>query len=601
MAPPETFANYPPPTEGPAVSYEPRKSLKLPVVRGLWLLLASEIVTRSSMLQRLLWNHLGFDVVHKIDGLDELPATLQPTVTPLGPRRGMVEFGPDLLRARFPHSPARYYSIADYHELYKSGEVTPLQLLEALLPLTKPSEGTAGPPYHDAWVDWHGKEHLALEAARASTQRYAAGKPLSILDGVPVGVKDDIAVEGYISHWGLKYDASVACFKAQEKSEWPVRKWQEAGAIVIGKLVMHQLGGETNGPNVAHGTPTNHLNTAYYPGVTSSGPASALCSGMITVAMGTDAGGSVRIPSSFCGIYGLKPSHDRTVAMNSSSYTIGPMAANVADLTIAYRLMAQPDPECRIQGQFAVSTPPDASAKKVLGVFGDWWKQADGCVVHACQAALDWFVAERGYELVDISVPFLSEGSMALIAHYLVENAQAIRHRASNVADGLSLLGPVGKMNLFTAAAQVSALDLAKNNALRTLMMRHVAFLFQKHPGLIIMTPTMPMAGWPRKPGDEAYGVSDFNTGVRSTMYTFLSNFTGIPSLSAPVAYVDATQGEGKLPVGLMAMGEWGSEEQLLSWAAEAEEYLHCVYADGRRRPASWLDVMGLVRTVKEE
>ncbi|PHH82437.1 hypothetical protein CDD82_6014 [Ophiocordyceps australis] len=601
MAPPDTFANYPLPIEGPAVDYEPRGPSKILVLKGLPLKLASAIVPHSSMLQRLSGSLLGLDMIHKIDGLDKIPGTSQANVTPLGPRRDMVEFGPDLLRPRFPHSTARYYSIADYHELYKSGQVTPLQVIKALLPLTKPSKGTTRPPYHDAWAAWLGKEYVAIEAARASTQRYAAGKPLSVLDGVPVGVKDDIAVEGYITQFGLKYDASAACFKDKEKSLWPIRKWQDAGAIVIGKLRLQQYGGDMSGLNVIHGTPTNHLNTAYCPGGSSSGPSSAVCSGIIPVAMATDGFGSVRGPASFCGVYALKPSHDRTVAMNCSSGTIGAMAANVADLIIAYRLMSQPDPECPIQGQFAVSVPPDPTAKKVLGVFGDWWKQADGCVSRACHAALDWFVAERSYELVDISIPFLTEALMASVVEMMFVIEQIFRHGGSNAADRFSLLEPPTKLTFAVTSAQASAVYLAKVNALRTLLMRHMAFLFQKHPGLIIVTPTTPMAGLPRCPIDEAYNKNDINLIFQIHVYTFLSSYTGTPSLSAPVAYVDPKQGVGKLPVGLMATGEWGSEEQLLSWAAEAEEYLHCFYPEGRRRPASWLDVMGLVRGAKGE
>lgn len=104
------------------------------------------------------------------------------------------------------------------------------------------------------------------------------------------------------------------------------------------------------------------------------------------------------------------------------------------------------------------------------------------------------------------------------------------------------------------------------------------------------------MIGWPIVPGDEAYGMSDTNTTIRNMLYVFLANLTGTPSLSAPVGYVDPDQGEGKLPIGLMATGEWGSEEHLLAWAGEVEEYLHNATEFGRRRPSEWLDVVDLVK-----
>ena len=128
----------------------------------------------------------------------------------------------------------------------------------------------------------------------------------------------------------------------------------------------------------------------------------------------------------------------------------------------------------------------------------------------------------------------------------------------------------------------------------------HLAFLFKKHPGLLILTPTTPDAGWKIAPGDEAYGFSDGNTTIREMMYIWLANSTGCPAVSAPVGYVEPEQGEGKLPVGLMAMGEWGAEEQLLAWAAEAESYLHGAIGGGRRRPDGWANVIKLAEQVEK-
>ena len=124
------------------------------------------------------------------------------------------------------------------------------------------------------------------------------------------------------------------------------------------------------------------------------------------------------------------------------------------------------------------------------------------------------------------------------------------------------------------------------------LLMEHLAFLWKKYPDMLIVTPTVPEAGWPIHPGDQAYGFSDGNVTIRNMMYIWLANSTGCPAVTAPVGYADAEQGEGKLPVGLMAMGEWGAEEQLLAWAKEAEAYVNEVYEGGRYRPQEWADVV---------
>jgi Asp-tRNA(Asn)/Glu-tRNA(Gln) amidotransferase A subunit family amidase len=119
-------------------------------------------------------------------------------------------------------------------------------------------------------------------------------------------------------------------------------------------------------------------------------------------------------------------------------------------------------------------------------------------------------------------------------------------------------------------ARQTPASDFLKFNTMRTMMMRHFASLFQKYPGLLIMSPTTPLNGWPKHPGDEAQGMNDANITFRNMMYIFLANMTGTPAVSVPVGYGTPKKGEGKVPVGLMATGEWGSEEQLLAFAGEA-------------------------------
>jgi Asp-tRNA(Asn)/Glu-tRNA(Gln) amidotransferase A subunit family amidase len=272
-----------------------------------------------------------------------------------------------------------------------------------------------------------------------------------------------------------------------------------------------------------------------------------------------------------------------------------PLAATVSDLTIAYRVMSQPNPHCPVQGRFALSQPPAPSAKRVMGVYRDWWRMADPKVADVCERAMDWFAREKGYEIVDIEIPYLAE---ARVAHGMIcisEMAEEARRRTPNPADWLSIVNPANKI-LLSVGSQTPTADFLKCNSLRELLMRHMAFLFQKYPGLLIMTPTTGIAGWPIKPGEETYGISDTNKTLESMAYIFLSNLTGTPSLSAPVGYVKPEQGEGDLPIGLMAMGEWGSEEQLLAWAGEAEEYVHDKLEGSRRRPKAWLDVMELVK-----
>ncbi|KAI2463756.1 amidase signature enzyme [Annulohypoxylon bovei var. microspora] len=594
MASSQRFSGYPRAKKGPKTVYAPVAD-KNPALRGWSLIIAAKLVTYSQSIAQATWSNAKFGCVKDVPGLHEYDWRLQPIVTPLIPDgvvQSKAEITPELHERQSDDLAGRFYSAADYHELYKSGKLTPLQVVKALLPLI--SRGQTPPAkYESAFAVT--KEGIALAAAKKSTERYAAGQPLGVLDGVPIGVKDDMDVEGYISHMGLPLNSADPFFKPATGTIWPIAQLEAAGAIVVGKLVMHELGSDVSGCNPHWGTPVNWNNPSYYPGGSSSGGGSALSAGLVPIAIGTDAGGSIRIPSSFCGGYGLKPTLHRTHTMKSSICVIGPMAATVNDLAIAYRIMSAPNPEDPIQGSFALSIPPSPTTKKTIGIYKDWFDQASTDVLDITGKAISYFTDKLGYEVVDITIPYLLESQYGHSAWALTEG---LDHRRSHAVDPNYPLANVNHCNqlLMAVGGCTPGVDMIKFGQLRGLLMEHLAFLYKKHPNLLIVTPTAPEAGWKIHPGDQAYGFSDGNATIRNMMYIWLANSTGCPAVSAPVGYVDAEVGEGKLPVGLMAMGEWGSEEQLLAWARETEGYLNGVSEGGRYRPRDWADVVEIAK-----
>ena len=128
-----------------------------------------------------------------------------------------------------------YRSVADYHALYLSGELTPTAVAETLLPLIR-RDISALTTHATAFLE--SNVELVLAAAAASTQRYKDGKSLGPLDGVPVAVKDEVDLTGYKTTLGSNLDFT----EKNGGTSWCVRKWQEAGAIVVGKTNMHELG-----------------------------------------------------------------------------------------------------------------------------------------------------------------------------------------------------------------------------------------------------------------------------------------------------------------------------------------------------------------------
>lgn len=373
---------------------------------------------------------------------------------------------------------------------------------------------------------------------------------------------------------------------------------------MVGKMNQHEIGMDTTGCNPRTGTPLNFYNKAYYPGGSSSGAASALGAGLVPLAVGTDAGGSIRVPTaSSAGGVALKPSHNRTVVLQSSMCIIGPMAANAADLAIAYRVMAQPDLGDPVSGLFAPSMKPAVGEKqtKKLGICHPWIAQASPTVRTVFDRAVEYFVRECGYEVVDIDIPLIHE---ARIAHGAVNLAEAAAHakaRAGKHGDDkkhawTDFLAPANAVTC-CVGAQTTANDYMVFAQLRSAVMRHVAWLFETHgPELLIVTPTLPDAGYAVTEGDQAYGFTDGNRCIRSMMFVWLANMTGCPAATVCGGYVEAEKGEGVLPVGVMAMGMWGEEERCLEWVREGEVFLR---KEGRKRPEEWVDVVGLAKKQK--
>lgn len=414
----------------------------------------------------------------------------------------------------------------------------------------------------------------------------------------------------------MRPDPRLAFFqKPADASLWPVRKLEEAGAVMLGKMNQHEVGMDTTGCNPHTGTPLNFYNRAYYPGGSSSGAGSALGAGIVPLAVGTDAGGSIRVPTASAGCTALKPSHNRTVVMQSSMCIVGPMCANAADLAIAYRVMAQPDLADPVAGLFAPSVPPPpppaagagagVGAKRRLGICHPWIAQASADVRGVFDRAIAHYVDELGYEVVDIDIPLIQE---ARIAHGAINLAEAAEHAKARVppaeaaATGVRWADLLAPANAVTTAigAQTTANDYMKFAQVRSVVMRHLAFLFETHgPGLLIATPTLPDAGYAITAGDEAYGFTDGNRCLRSMLFVWLANMSGCPAATVNGGYVAPATGEGTLPVGLMALGMWGEEERCLAWAAEGERLLRDKVEGGRRRPDGWVDVVALAKEGK--
>jgi hypothetical protein len=256
----------------------------------------------------------------------------------------------------------------------------------------------------------------------------------------------------------------------------------------------------------------------------------------------------------------------------------------MASLEVAYRVMATPDPLEPNSALYPAPRPSTGLRPKILGVYKNWMDRADAPVKALCESAIAYYV-KLGYEVIDIHIPLIHDGQTA--------HALTILSEAVNGFPDTSFLQPATRI-LLSVGGRAPASDFLQAQRVRQVLMQHLASLFQKHAGLLILTPTTPTVGWPiKRPSDLKHGITDGDMSVRSMEYVWLANFTGCPCLQIPVGYAKPAKGTGDVPIGLMAMGEWGSEDQLIEWGFEGEKYLNEVLEGGRPRSAAWFDVLG--------
>jgi aspartyl-tRNA(Asn)/glutamyl-tRNA(Gln) amidotransferase subunit A len=238
--------------------------------------------------------------------------------------------------------PASASSLADCTatellDLYRSHQASPVEATQAVLARITELDAALN-AFCIVAAD------LALASARASETRWQKGAPLDILDGVPVSIKDLILTKGWPTLRGSR--------TVDPRQPWNVdapvtQRLREAGAVVFGKTNTPEFGIKGTTDNLLTGITRNPWNVKMTPGGSSGGAAAAVASGMGPVAVGTDGAGSVRIPSSFCGIPGIKPSFGRVPLyppspMGTVSH-IGPHARGVEDLALLLTVMSRPD------------------------------------------------------------------------------------------------------------------------------------------------------------------------------------------------------------------------------------------------------------------
>ncbi len=472
-----------------------------------------------------------------------------------------------------------FQTIAELAASLAAGDISSVELTQAVIARTKAVE-----PRVKAFNSYD--EEDALAQAVASDARRAAGQARGPLEGIPVGLKDVIAVEdqpltasskmlaGFVS----PYDATVTT------------KLKQAGAVVWGRLNLDEFAMGSSTENSAFGPTHNPWDLTRVPGGSSGGSAAALAAGEAIATLGSDTGGSIRQPAALTGVVGLKPSYGLVsryglIAYASSLDQIGPLTRTVEDAAIVLGAIAGHDP--RDSTSFKTDIPDYRAAVNMarapwrIGIPKEYFGEGlDPEVAGAVEKAIAHY-RSLGCEIREVSLPHTQ---YCLDTYYIIATAEAssnlarydgIRygHRAKDAADVVDLyfksraegFGAEVKRRIILGTYVLSSgyydAYYLRAQKVRTLIRQD--FLNAYREVDVLLTPTSPIPAF--KVGEKSDPLAMYLCDI----YTIGVNLAGLPAISVPCGFT-----QGGLPVGLQLIGQPFQEAGLLA-VAQAYERAH--------------------------
>jgi aspartyl-tRNA(Asn)/glutamyl-tRNA(Gln) amidotransferase subunit A len=407
-------------------------------------------------------------------------------------------------------------------------------------------------------------EDGALAQARAAEARWQAGRPQGLVDGVPTSVKDILLTVGWPT---LRGSTLVKRDQPWIEDAPSVARLKEHGAVLLGKTTTPEFGWKGVTDSALTGITRNPWNLERTPGGSSGGAAVAAALGMGALHIGTDGGGSIRIPAGFTGIYGLKASYGRVPAYPPSPFNpvahVGPMTRTVADTALMLNVLAEPD------ARDANGLPP-AGRDWRIGLDGGVarWRIAYAATINGepvepevaarvaeAVARLEALGAE--VEPITLAMPDVGE----VFAKHWLGGAAALL--AQFTADERREIDP-GLQNYAEIGARYSAVDFLAASKAREAFTVQINRLFETYD--LLVTPTLPITAF-------AAGVNAPDSGPYAgwtnwTPFSYPFNLTRHPAASMPVGFADG------LPVGLQLVGPAYREDRVLQASRALEAVL---------------------------
>lgn len=462
-------------------------------------------------------------------------------------------------------------TIEKAHDALMKGDYSVRELVDAYLAVIK-EKNTTIHAYLEVYDD------VYAQADRA--QQYFTNGTATLMTGIPLALKDNMLVDGHVASAGSKilenyhatYDAGI------------IRQLKDAGAVFLGRTNMDEFAMGSSTETSAYGNTLNPIDTSRVPGGSSGGAVAAVAMDGALVALGSDTGGSIRQPVAFCNLVGLKPTYGTVsrsgiIAMGSSLDQVGPIGKTVRDTEILFKAINAYD------ALDSTSVPQDKRTeaqplRKKLGI-PRAFLQGEGIDKEvlenfeiSCKA-----LAALGYELVDVSLPFIS---YSLAVYYILMPAEVSSNlaRYDGIRYGLSLPGK----DLYDVYAQSRGKGFGKevrrrillgtyilshgyydayyNKAVkaRSAIQKELAEVFTTVDAIITPTSPCPPFKFNEKTADPlAMYLSD--------LFTVPANIAGIPAISIP----SGTTKEG-LPLGLHIMAPHFAEDTLFTIGKDFEK-----------------------------
>jgi aspartyl-tRNA(Asn)/glutamyl-tRNA(Gln) amidotransferase subunit A len=437
------------------------------------------------------------------------------------------------------------------------GSLSPVQLTECALHLAAAAE-----PAINAYAALLPERALREAAERAAEAR--SGRLRSPLHGVPIAVKDNFCYQGEPTGKG-----SLTSSDAPATASAPmVERLVQAGAIVIGKTTTPEFGWKGTGSSPRTGVTRNPWNPAKNPGGSSAGSGATVASGAVPVATGTDAGGSIRIPASFCGVVGFKPTLGAIPVwpgtVNETLSHAGPLTRSVADARAVFELTRGPDARDP-QSAFPAPLADPPGRRLRVGVLREPFGVApdpDVAVLfgRACDRLRSAGLAELE-AAADLGAPLPREVFEAMwVTGRGLGFADLIRRHGDIMDPGLTRLLPLAER--YSLADYYRALEARRDFNARM-------FGVLREWDLLLM-PTMPGTAFAAEaevpPGGETGAALPW---ITWTPYTYPFNITGQPAITVPCGLTD-----GGLPAGLQIVGPWAHDARVLDFAQSCERVL---------------------------